>query len=329
MMAQARQPNRSDDPPAYWLVTDNRPGHLNQLLGLGARLVARTGGRLYRIDCEQYPLSLWRWLRARPPRPPAPPPALIIGAGHRTHRLLHALSRAWEVPGVVLMRPSLPLNWFDAAIIPGHDSPPKRPHVLTTQGALNNITPLERVTSARQGLILLGGASKHFRWSDPHILAQVVELCRASPDWQWHLSNSARTPHALGEQLAQQVPDNLRIHAHDNTGPDWVRSQLASSAMVWVSPDSVSMVFEALTAGVPTGLFNLEPVARSRVAQAIQDLRAQQRVMPWPPPASHFQSPPASPKPLWEADRAARWLIERYELAPANPISETTDHNDT
>ncbi len=327
MSAQATDAT-SHQQPIVWLLSDNQPGHLSQLKGLSQRLTALCGARIHWVECQHYPVPLWRWILGRPPEPSAPRPDLIIGAGRRTHRLLHALSRYHNAGSVVLMRPALPVSCFDAVIIPAHDHPPKRSNVFTSLGAINKVQPLPALTDRKQGLILLGGPSRHFHWSDELVQNQVQELCRKSPDWQWHLSSSRRTPTGLMDLLAQTSPDNLCLHHHATTPPDWLPQQLAQSRLVWVSPDSVSMVCEALTAGVTTGLFDLKPVRGSRVVRAITELHAQEWVITWPPPQTLFDHPPAQNRTLWEADRAARWLIKRFNLrTEATPAEGAQSHD--
>lgn len=63
--------------PVVWLLTDNKPGHKNQLKGLGNRLRVLTGAALYWISAEEYPVPLWRacwvwpqpWIQHCPNRP--------------------------------------------------------------------------------------------------------------------------------------------------------------------------------------------------------------------------------------------------------------------
>ena len=291
---------------SLWLITDGKPGHRAQLRGLAERL-----GTLSRVapvwihtnDCRL------PWWRTRPrPLPDVAAPALIIGAGRRTHRLLLALSRQYRVPAVVLMRPARPLWQFDAAIIPAHDRPPKRDTILVTEGVLNDVHPVTELTRDKSGLILVGGHSRHYRWEELSIHEQILAITDQYPDWQWLTCDSRRTPESLLESLRDDAPENLQLHPHTDTPEGWVRDRLSRSRTVWVTPDSVSMVFEALTAGVPTGLLSLPVKRKGRIPETMQRLIDTGHVTAWPKAPESANPPPR----LWEADRAARWLIQRF-----------------
>ncbi len=293
-------------PNSLWLITDGKPGHEAQLRGLGGRLSTLTQVEPFWVGAQQYRLPWWR-LQARAPSG-APTPALMVGAGRTSHRLLLALSRRYQVPAVVLMRPAYPLSLFDAAIIPAHDQPPKRDHVLVTEGVLNDLHPLERLTDEKSGLILAGGPSRHYHWQQQRLREQIQAIVRQRPDWHWHLSDSRRTPETFLQEFNQGESASLHLHPFAETPPGWVRQRLGQSRTVWVTPDSVSMVFEALTAGVPTGLLSLPVRRKGRVPNAMQGLIETGRVTTWPEaPDAHTTLPV-----LWEADRAARWLMGRF-----------------
>src|SRR6185437_1855887 len=71
-----------------------------------------------------------------------PAPDLIVGVGHSTHLSLILLKKCFpHAKSIVLMRPTLPISWFDFAIVPAHDyvdAEPKVPnHVFISKGVLN------------------------------------------------------------------------------------------------------------------------------------------------------------------------------------------------
>jgi len=96
---------------------------------------------------------------------------------------------------------------------------------------------------------------------------------------------------------------------HTATPPDWLPTQFAQCGIVWVTPDSASMVFEALSAGADVGVFDLPVNPKSRVGQAIARLADSQRItrfVRWC--ASGTLHP--NLHPLAEADRCAEWILE-------------------
>jgi mitochondrial fission protein ELM1 len=289
-----------------WIVSDGKPGHLNQSQGLAEALARATP-----TDIQVLPaLPAWRaglaWLLKSLPGKTPRAPDLIVGAGHATHLTLLAARRAHGGRAVVLMKPSLPRRWFDLCILPRHDGVAADAHTLVTEGALNRIRPAAS-RDPGHGLLLIGGPSPHFEWDSDAIRAQIKSLRARAPGIQWTLTTSRRTP----EDFLPQLPaaENLEIVPHTATAPDWLPGQLSKCGTVWVTPDSASMVFEALTAGAEVGTFDLPVNPKSRVARAIAQLADAQRITRFANWCAHGALHP-TPHPLAEADRCAEWIIE-------------------
>ena len=81
------------DPLVVWVIHDNKPGHLNQSLGLAEALARATPTTTYRLPAQ----ASWRaWLAALfklAPNSNLPKPDLILAAGHATHFSLLAARR--------------------------------------------------------------------------------------------------------------------------------------------------------------------------------------------------------------------------------------------
>lgn len=301
-------------PPVVWLITDNKPGHRNQLKGLAERLAALTGARFCWLHAEKHPVPLWRALLGIAPALNAslPRPDLILSAGSKTHRLLLALRRTAGASALVLMKPGFPVSWVDGAIIPAHDRVKPSANVLVTEGALNAVKPLTEITDQKNALVLIGGPSPHFTWDSMAVFSQISELVARHPDWHWQITDSRRTPAELANNLDSLQGMNVEVQHHQQTPEGWLNQQLAHSRAVWVTPDSLSMVCEAATSGVPTGLLDLPAQPNSRVAKGVQRLAEKDLVFPMGQQASIMaEQIPRAPR-LWEADRAARWVIERF-----------------
>ncbi|MFB2763766.1 mitochondrial fission ELM1 family protein [Marinobacter shengliensis] len=301
--------------PVVWLLTDNKPGHKNQLKGLGNRLRVLMGASLYWVKASDYPVPLWRaLLGVAPPMDAAlPKPDLIVAAGTGTHRLLLALRRLAKT--LVLMKPAFPLGWVDGTIIPAHDEVKPANNILHTEGVINTITPLARLTSKPEALILVGGRSEHFDWDDDAILNQISDLIARYPQWRWTITDSRRTPESTTDRLAELQSPKISVVHHTRTHNDWLSHQLAASRAVWVTPDSMSMVCEAATSGVPTGLLNLNARANSRVANGVKRLTERGLIAHWADHASVMAEQAERHERLWEADRAARWVAGNYLAA--------------
>lgn len=289
-----------------WIVSDGKPGHVNQSLGLAEALTRATPTKTHMLPA----LPGWRaglaLLLKRMPGKALPSPDLIVGAGHATHLTLLAARCARGGRAVVLMKPSLPRRWFDLCILPRHDGIAADTRSLVTEGALNRMRPAP-ARDAQQGLLLIGGISPHFKWDDDAIHLQIRSILSRTPDTQWTLTTSRRTP---AEFLAEMPAfPNLTVVPHTATPPDWLSLQLARCGTVWVTPDSASMVFEALSAGADVGVFDLPVNPKSRVGRAIAQLVDSQRITRFVTWCAHGKLHP-NLHPLAEADRCAEWIIE-------------------
>ena len=298
-----------------WRFTDGRPGHDTQSLGL-----IEAVGRYLPVDVHtlSVPEKAATWPDMLTGRYAAgvrlPDPWLLVGAGRRTHLSLLAASRARRGRTVVIMRPAFPLALYDLCIIPDHDDPASAPNVLVTRGSLNRA---QRATGQQgtQGMILVGGPSRHHHWRDEAVAAQIARIIRCSPPREWVLATSRRTPSGFAEQVRRQVDRadttlTLMPWQGERSGPR-VESQLGRSLCAWVTEDSVSMVYEALTAGVATGLLEVPAHGNGRVVEGIRRLAASGQVTgfgdwvagkPLQPPGDSFD----------EANRSARWICEQW-----------------
>ena len=300
--------------PTLWLITDNKPGHRSQLQGLAQAMAARTAIETHWIDAPPARHALLHWLSARfPPGAGLPDPDFILVAGHRTHLAGLAARRARGGRLITLMQPSLPLGWFDLCIIPQHDTPPTRANVITTRGVLNTARP----GPARQtdkGLFLIGGPSKHFGWDSAGLLAQIDAILTATPDVHWTLTTSRRTPARTESALLALRARGVDVRPVSDTAPGWAMAQVACSAQAWVSEDSVSMVYESLTAGAATGLLAVPRLGATRIAAGVAELQREGLVTAfetWQQKGALH----APPERLAEADRVAEAVLARWSAA--------------
>ena len=285
-------------PLMLWLLGDGKPGHENQSHGLAEAI-----GRLVPCDFHRIPVDSWR--AACREAGGLQRPDFVMGAGHATHRLLWWLARRHRARSVVLMRPSLPGWLFDRIIAPEHDfktPPASGGRVLATRGALNRVVPA--AGGPRKGrLILLGGPSKHHGWDGVAMRAMLRQIAERAPDVE--VADSRRTPEGFFESL-----DWIKArHSHRQTPPGWLAERLAVAEEVWVTEDSVSMVYEALTGGAMVGVLPVPRIrAQARVIQGLDRLVEAGWGTPFSKWIEHgaLQAPPHR---LAEADRAARWLL--------------------
>lgn len=288
-----------------WRFTDGKPGHDVQSAGLARALSKATELAVCDIPVQGGARGFGWWLSGRyPPAAQLPVPDLLLGAGHATHSHLLAARRSRGGRIILLMKPSLPLRCFDLCLIPEHDAPPQAANVLPTLGALNDIeTGPARDTG--MGLIILGGPSRHFRWDDDEVLAQVERLLDARPMRRWLLTTSRRTPPALTQRLARSQRFEYRPFAA--TDRAWLKREFAQAAEVWTSEDSISMIYEALTAGARLGLLKVRRGSANRVTAAVDALVDRG----WVGRPGDWQ-PRAPDRPINEAARCADWIRQTW-----------------
>ncbi len=305
---------------SIWVLGDGKPGHENQALGLAEALQRLRPCSIERISLAGSRGLFGRFRGALRATAALPKPDLLMAAGHATHPALLWLAKRHSVPGIVLMRPSLPLRWFDLCIAPAHDfrqtSAPD--NVLTTSGALNRVLA-DSAAERSGGLILVGGPSAIHRWDADGLLDSLARICGDGSGGPWLLTDSRRTPSGFLERLRQRLP-GLRVFPHGETPADWLPARLAAAADVWVTEDSVSMVYEALSSGARVGLLPLpRSKPQSRVLRGLAQLVDAGSLTPYERwcQTGKLTAPPA---PLQEASRCAALVLAKFFASP--PPSE-------
>lgn len=320
-MAKKLMKKRGIDVPAHfviWRFLDGKPGHENQTLGLINALSSLASLKVCTLSCSV--TSPWKlllyWLQGcYPPGDDLPNPHLLVGAGHSTHMPMLAARKRWGGRIVVLMKPSLPLRFFNLCIIPEHDnvSTDTAATILTTRGVLNRITPSQN-KDANRGLILIGGPSSHHGWDDNRMVTQLQQIFNRNKEssFRWVLSTSRRTPASFLQYLQKNsLPKNLEIVSWTEIDGEWLPAQLGRASKVWVSQDSVSMVYETLTSGAACGLLSVPAKRNSRITKGLETLVINGLVTPFElwqtgKPLSVAQSE------FNETARCAHWIYEQW-----------------
>ena len=296
-------------PAVLWQITDGKRGHLSQSTGLIEALRRHAPLAVHQVTAPLLSQSLASCLSGKTPWARGlPAPQVAVGAGHATHLPLLAVRRNYRARTVVLMRPSLPLRWFDYCLVPAHDDPPARDNVIITAGALNPMQAT-RDHDPEQGLILVGGPSRHYRMDAQALLTRIRQVLARPAPRNWTLSNSPRTPAQLNRELAGLQAAGVEVAPWDRCGPGWLAETLARCRDVWVTEDSVSMIYEALSSGCRVGLLPLPRNSASRLHRAIDRLLEEGYVCAYSRngEAELF----APPHTLDEANRCAGLLLEK------------------
>ena len=253
-----------------WLIGDGKPGHQNQSLGLAEAMQRHAACDIYRISIAVKGGIIGRVRAALAQSAGLPKPDFIVAAGHATHLALLCLARKHQAKSIVLMRPSLPLRCFDLCIAPHHDFPkkPTRKNLILTRGAINRVHASDSPKTGK--LILIGGPSKTHGWDTGAMLDMLARI--TADDRGWQLTDSRRTPEGFLDQARVRL-EGLEIFSCQETSPDWLPSKLREADEVWVSEDSVSMIYEALSSSARVGLLSVPRLNRSsRVLLGIDEL---------------------------------------------------------
>ncbi|MGJ8724716.1 MAG: ELM1/GtrOC1 family putative glycosyltransferase [Roseibacillus sp.] len=282
------------------ILTDGKKGHENQSLGLAEAILRRREG-----DCELVSIE-------DPSTIPQPQKKadLVIGAGHYTHPFLLKFARSHRCPSVVIMKPTLPKFLFSYCLIPEHDLKAGRKigsRIIATKGALNRL-PESQPPKEEKGLIMLGGPCKHFDWQEAPLLKAIETIITKNPNLAWTIGDSRRTPPTLLAQIAQ-LNLELQIAPHTEATGSWLSDELLTSKVAWITPDSTSMLFEALTAGCHLGTLPLPP-NNTRLSRAHDQLAKDNWLTPFSQYDAITELPPA-PAPLHETARCAEVLLAK------------------
>jgi len=296
------------------VLSDGRPGHETQSLGLAEAIARRTGAQ---IHCVRFGPADLIWSRYRKTVADRAPVDLLLGAGHRTHLALCLAAKRLAARAVVIMKPTWPAWFFDLCLVPRHDlraGASLSPRFVPTFGALNRL-PEQLPPKQPTGLVLIGGPSRAHGWDAGPLLAAIREVLATRVELTWTVSDSRRTPNGFVDELRAE---NLRAEfvSHRQTPPGWVAARLLAAEEAWVTADSVTMLFEAVTAGARTGILpmpvrraNAGPVravadlAKAGFATAYASWREQGRRLP-------------PPKRLHETGRCADIVLERLFPTP-------------
>jgi hypothetical protein len=288
---------------ALYLISDGKAGHNTQLRGLEHGLSQYFQIKVERLDSE---IGFWRCIQTlrRWREQTRSGNSLIVGAGGGTWRYLVIAKKYFGLRTLVLMKPRLwPYSWFDHIVAPYHDDLREGKNILCTEGVLNPVLPAT-TADPTAGLILIGGPSKHHRWDENQVLRQIQYFVQTEKAMRWQLTTSRRTPADFLSNLNRLNLPRLTVVPIDQTPPNWVGEQLQGVGAAWVTEDSMSMVFECLSAGVQVGLISLPRRRQGRVTRCIDGLINRG----WVTPTALFEQKGEMNKaiaPLQEASRVA------------------------
>lgn len=289
-------------------VSDGKAGHRSQALGL-YKAIQRI--YLHEVTFQEVPIQQLSWWSLGCGRLThqlkllKSTPAYIVGVGSHTQSRVLALGKIYpKAKTIILMKANFPLSWFDHVIVPEHDGLPEQGNVLVTKGALNPILN-QGLHQPNRVLIALGGSSKRHAWNESKVLAAIQQITQHNTDCEIVLTTSRRTPKEFLNRLKTQTySQNLQIFPVEETPQGWIFEEMQKAQAVWVTEDSVSMMYEALTAGCQVGIIAIDRLKQDRITRSVDQLMAQALV------SDRRQLLELAPSTaLKEADRVATYLL--------------------
>jgi mitochondrial fission protein ELM1 len=309
---------------------DGRPGHEKQTQGI---LDALAGMTPIKIDSVKVPLSpatylkdltiyFLPFLQGIAQRNDFQPVDLVIGTGSHTHLpMLLQKKRQHKSSGkqarlVTCMTPDkYLLSRFDLCFIPMHDQPALVDNVFITQGPPNTVRHGGDQYSDR-GLILVGGIdTKSHIWHSSAIIGMIRMIVDKQPGISWTVSSSPRTPEETCNSLAELAGSmqNVKFFRSEDTPAGWVEEQYNLNRSVWVTADSVSMVYEALTAGCSVGVLPVEWLRQdNKFLRSLRNLTGNSLVVDFHDWQQGTPMPMLKDKPVNESRRCAEEILRRW-----------------
>jgi len=283
--------------PRVWMLADDRPGNVNQALGLaealGEPFLVKTVGysQLARLPNWLLPANLVGLTEASRKTLIPPWPDLIIGAGSRTARIGRWVKQQHAF--VCLVQLMWPGNSddFDLIAVPEHDRIADDPVLMRTLGPPHRLTPerLRRsgveIASRLENLprpyvvCLVGGTSKHvvFTPDDARSLIMGARKLAAERGGSLLVTTSRRTGDVCAAALAEALEEAPLcphwLHRWQPEGDNPYLGMLGSADAVVVSADSASMCAEACAAGRPVFLHEPQAGTPEKFAILHQRLR--------------------------------------------------------
>ncbi|ENV32109.1 ELM1/GtrOC1 family putative glycosyltransferase [Acinetobacter gerneri] len=289
-------------------VSDGKAGHRSQALGLykamqrqSAEDVTFEEVSVEKLDIFSLLISVFKHSNSSISQAPD----FIFGVGSHTQLRVLLLGKVYsKAKTVILMKPNFPFSWFDYAIIPEHDDVQASAQVITTKGALNPIVN-EQGHQSNRILIALGGSSKRHQWNNEKVLDAIKKIVYENTRSEIILTTSRRTPNAFLLSLkSQEYANKLSIFPVEETPQGWIFEEMQKAEAVWVTEDSISMIFEALTAGCRVGVIKIDRIKNDRITESVDHIIQQNLVSD----TTKIEKLPAAAL-FREADRIAKQLL--------------------
>ena len=256
-----------------WRLLDGKTGHEKQSLALVKNLKSQANCKIYNINIQdlQNPF-LAIILKKYNLNKGLIRPDIAIGAGHKTHFHLLAIKRYFGAKIVVIMKPSLPLKFFDLCVIPKHDDVKSGTNVFITNTPLVNFN-LNMKKKENMALFLIGGPSRHFHWDSKIILEQIKNISKKFKFKKLLITTSRRTPRDFIDEFNRLKIKNIQLYEHTKIINNWLNKNIIKAKNIWVTNDSYSMLIEAIATGAYIDILELKIKKKSKLSREINSIK--------------------------------------------------------
>lgn len=242
------------------VFTDGRPGHEKQTFGIVNALSGRisTEVSMIRVDGRfkgQVKAFSEFVLLYKKQKAAGKKFDIAIGTGSKTHLCILAAKFFSGAKALTCMTPErIFLPFFDLCFVPVHDIVPCRKNVMKTAGPPGINRNMGR-HDRHSGLVLAGGTDERsHEWNSAEI-TKIIKNIIKNDSIEWTVSTSPRTPDNMDSGLAAICNDSgAAFRPFSSTPRGWLETMYDLSGTVWVTADSISMVYEALSAGCRVGV---------------------------------------------------------------------------
>ncbi|MDC1256161.1 mitochondrial fission ELM1 family protein [Pelagibacteraceae bacterium] len=170
-----------------------------------------------------------------------------------------------KIFNIHIQNPKVHIDNFNFIVAPEHDQL-QGENVIQSKGAIHYITDEEiqgakALTEDKNILtIILGGPTKHYHFSLEELkdLFNKVELLFLNKVQEIKIVSSRRTPQSIIHFLQDKYKDNPTIIVDSSLSRKNYVQALAQAKKIIVTSDSISMLSEAATTGVPIYLAKLK-----------------------------------------------------------------------
>jgi mitochondrial fission protein ELM1 len=259
------------------VLTDGRPGHISQTLGLAEALVAEPIVKRLALRSpyrQASPFLGWadgRALTADSPEIAPPWPTLVITSGRSALAVALGIQRAGggRTKLVNVQDPGFFRRRFDLIVVPEHDNL-AGPNIMSTAGALGRITAARLAeASARfapmlahlphpRVAVLIGGANAVFA-TPPAVVNRIAhDLAEIAADGASLMITFSRRTGAAMESAIRKALTGTNAVIWDGTGDNPYFAYLALADHILATEDSASMVSEAAVTGKPISILKLQ-----------------------------------------------------------------------